>query len=65
LEYHRRPYIEHADSEFHITRRKAIRDDLALRLRNACSHLSDEEFSALVDQMAECQLRSERRVILE
>jgi hypothetical protein len=65
LEFNRRPRIELADSQFHTSRRLAIRDDIAKRLRNACSHLAPEEFKELVDQMAETQLRSERRVVLE
>ena len=41
-------------------RHEAIRVDVARRLRKACSHLSDEEFAALVDKIAGVQLRAER-----
>ena len=65
LEFNRQPRIELADSQFHASRRLAIREDIAKRLRHACAHLTPEEFQHLVDQMAETQLRSERRVVLE
>ena len=47
---------EERDLRFH-----AIRDDISKRLRRACSHLSDEEFSVLVEQMTREQLRGEGR----
>lgn len=42
-------------------RAKRIREDIAKRLRRACSHLSDEEFAALVDKMTKTQLHFEGR----
>ena len=42
-------------------RTQAIRTDIAKRLRRACSHLSDEEFSVLVEKMTNEQMRGEGR----
>ena len=42
-------------------RKKKIRDDIAARLRRVCSDLPETEFQELVDEMADKQLRSERR----
>jgi hypothetical protein len=42
-------------------RHEAIRKDIAHRLRQSCSHLSDEEFTALVEKMLKVQLAGERR----
>lgn len=46
---------------FHQSRKETIRDDIAKRLRHVCSHLSDQEFSKLVDTMADQKLKGERR----
>ncbi len=43
------------------TRRDVIRNDIAKRIRNVCSHLSDTEFRKLVNEMAEQKLKGERR----
>lgn len=48
---------EHA---FLQSRREAIRADIAKRLRNVCSHLSDQEFDKLVEGMVDQKLKSER-----
>ena len=42
-------------------RKTKIRDDIAGRLRRICSDLPETEFQQLVDEMAERQLKSERR----
>lgn len=42
-------------------RKETIRADLVRRLRNVCAHLSDEDFSHLIDMMVDRQIRSERR----
>jgi hypothetical protein len=42
-------------------RYEMIRKDVAHRLRKACSHLSDEEFAALVDRIVKIQLAGEGR----
>jgi hypothetical protein len=42
-------------------RHEALRQDISARLRNSCSHLSEEEFAALVEKMLKVQLKGERR----
>ena len=42
-------------------RAKTIRNDLAARLKNACSYLSEEEFRVLLDKMTRVQLGGEGR----
>ena len=42
------------------TRRDDIRDDIARRLRNVCSHLSDADFKKLVEAMTDQKLKGER-----
>lgn len=42
-------------------RRAALRDEISRRLRRICPDYSDEEFSELVDTMAQRQLEGERR----
>ena len=42
-------------------RKVKVRDDIAQRLRRICSDLPETEFQALVDEMAERQLKGERR----
>lgn len=49
------------ESEFHCQRREAIRRDISRRLRRVCEQLSDDEFSQLVDEMTERQLKGEFR----
>lgn len=41
-------------------RAEKIRADIAKRLRHICASLTDDEFSALVEQMTKVQLRGER-----
>ena len=42
-------------------RRDLIREDIAKRLRKVCSHLSEKEFTKLVNSMADQKLKGERR----
>ncbi len=42
-------------------RTEKIRSDLAKRLKNACSYLSEEEFRVLLDKMTKVQLEGEGR----
>lgn len=49
-----------SDDAFLHARRDSIRDDIAKRLRNVCSHLSDAEFKKLVETMADQKLKGER-----
>lgn len=51
------------DGTLHQARRDKIRDEIAGRIKRACSHLAEEEFRGLVDQMADRQIKGERRVI--
>lgn len=54
------PSASSDDAFLHI-RRDAIRDDIAKRIRNVCSHLSDADFKRLVNEMADQKLKGERR----
>ena len=49
--------FEHARS----ARMEKVRAEIARRLKNACSHLSEEEFEVLVDRMTKVQLGGEGR----
>ena len=52
-------------AELEAARRASVRADIAKRVKGACTHLSDEEFSRLVDEMTDRQLKGERRINLE
>ena len=59
---------EHAFSdstleEIHSLREKAVREDIARRLKPVCSNFSDDEFEKLVSVMADRQVKRERRLI--
>lgn len=59
---------EHAFSdstldEIHSLREKAVREDIARRLKGVCSNLPDDEFQKLVTVMADRQVKRERRLI--
>jgi len=43
------------------TRREIIQADISRRIGRVCGHLSEENFSELVEKMTERQLRSEHR----
>ena len=47
------------ESEFHSQRRDTIRRDISRRLRRVCEHLTEDEFSKLVEEMTERQMRGE------
>jgi len=49
-------------AQLEAARRASVRADIAKRVKRACTHLSDEEFSRLVDEMTERQLKGERRI---
>jgi hypothetical protein len=51
--------LSHSE-EARNARHEMVRADIARRLRKACSHLGDDEFAALVEQMVDVQLKSER-----
>jgi len=46
----------------HTIREKAVREDIARRVRRVCSHCTDAEFAELVRKMAEQQVRYERKL---
>ena len=41
--------------------RDRIRDDIERRVRRVCSHLTEDEFGGLVEEMTDRQIRGERR----
>lgn len=49
--------------EVHSLREKAVREDIARRLRRICSEFSEDEFQKLVSVMADRQVKRERRQI--
>jgi hypothetical protein len=49
-------------AELEAARRAGIRADISKRIRRACTHLSEEEFTRLVDEMTDRQLKGERRI---
>ena len=53
--------LQPGEDRYHALRRETIRADLVRRLRAVCAHLSDDDFSGLVDVMVERQLKGERR----
>ena len=61
FEGQRHPRGDSADAGQEQTRRDRIRGDIAHRIRRACSHLDDDEFRGLVDEMTDRQLKGERR----
>jgi len=56
-------YFRSDSASPHRLQRKAkIRDAIAQRLRRICSNMSETEFQLMVDDMADKQLRGERRI---
>ena len=58
----RESQVDVSVAELEAARRASVRADIAKRVRRACTHLCDEEFSRLVDEMTERQLKGERRI---
>jgi hypothetical protein len=54
----------HSDAQlpYHSQRKASIREAIAARLRRVCPDMTETEFQSLVDEMAEKQLRGERRL---
>lgn len=50
-----------ADAEQEHTRRERVFSDIARRIKRACTHLREDEFRLLVDEMTDRQLNGERR----
>jgi hypothetical protein len=49
------------DGRLDSGREERVRLDIVSRIRSTCAHLSEQEFSQLVDEMTDRQLRGERR----
>lgn len=47
---------------YHSQRKATIREAIAQRLRRVCADLPETEFQELVEEMADKQLRGERRL---
>jgi hypothetical protein len=47
---------------YHSQRKATIREAIAQRLRKVCADLPETEFQELVEEMADKQLRGERRL---
>jgi hypothetical protein len=62
LEAERHVRVDSLEAHMEGARRNRIRDDIARRLRRACSHLGDDDFGRLVDEMVDRQIKGERRV---
>ena len=58
----RESQVDVSAAALEAARKASIRADIAKRVKRACTHLSDEEFSRLVDEMTERQLKGERRI---
>lgn len=56
-------FSEAGVAEVHSLREKAVREDIARRLGQVCSHFSKADFANLVAIMAARQVRCERRPI--
>jgi len=54
--------VEPESAWLEAAKRETARADIAKRIRRACAHLSEEEFSQLVDSMTDRQLKGERRL---
>lgn len=54
--------MEISVAQLEAARRASVRADIARRVKRACTHLSDAEFSQLVDEMTDRQLKGERRI---
>jgi hypothetical protein len=62
LEAKREQRVSLTVAEMEAARRATVRADIARRIKRACTHLADDEFTRLVDEMTDRQLRGERRV---
>lgn len=62
MEAEREQPVNFTVSEMEAVRREGIRADISRRIKRACTHLTDDEFTRLVDEMTDRQLRGERRI---
>ncbi len=51
-----------AQAPYHSQRKATIREAIAARLRRVCSDMPETEFQSLVDEIADKQMRGERRL---
>jgi hypothetical protein len=51
-----------APNAYQSNRKAKIRGDIAQRLRRVCADLPETEFQDLVDEMADRQMKGERRL---
>jgi hypothetical protein len=58
----RERHVEVADPGLEAVHRAGVRDDIARRIKKACTHLTDDQFSQLVEVMTDRQLKGERRI---
>ncbi len=63
LEPQKKVYAYYPLSELHALREKAVREEIATRLRYVCGNFSPDDFDQLVQKMAELQLKDERRLV--
>ena len=49
------------EDAFNSRRKDVIREDLARRLKNICANFPEDDFRALIDEMAERKLKGERK----
>jgi hypothetical protein len=47
---------------YNSQRKATIREAIAARLRRVCPNMTETEFQGMVDEMAEKQIRGERRL---
>jgi hypothetical protein len=63
LDHTAKVYSESGLTQLHALREQQVREEIAGRLRDVCATFPDAEFKELVGEMAERQLRDERRLI--
>jgi hypothetical protein len=56
-------YTDPTIASLHALREKSVREEIAVRLRPVCAQFSEEEFTHLVEKMAQRKLRDERRPV--
>ena len=57
----REPRVEFVGASVEPNRREKIRADIARRTKRACSHLGEDDFRRLVDDMTDRQIKGELR----
>ena len=62
LEPEREQRVSLTVAEMEAARKAGVRADISRRIKRACTHLTDDEFTRLVDEMTDRQLRGERRI---